>query len=358
MEKRNGTISFLKFIFSIVVIIFHCNLIFYTKTSFVFAKSGYLAVEFFFFVSGFYFMKSVERDYDLNNNVFVQNAKYTIKRVRRFVPYTLLACFVTGVLGYFMKQINFANFLLSVYNGLLIGMTGLGYNLNIPIWYLSSSLIIMFILYPIIRIYKEKYTHYIAPLIILFGLGYMYQQYPSLDLSRMYWNNLFFAGLLRCLVELNIGIVIYVIVKYLNNYMSTLKDISLKKRIKILLQVVEIISYTCMFLYITFSYGKTKNDYIALLFIMIATTITLTGKSYINKLFSNKLFYYLEELSFYLFINQSIFLINLKPMFAQYKFGYYRLTLILLLSTLLFSIVELEILTYIRKKKQKKILKV
>ena len=56
---RNGKVDLFKFIFSIVVIIYHFgNAVKFDNELF---NKGYIGVEFFFIVSGFLFAKSIEK---------------------------------------------------------------------------------------------------------------------------------------------------------------------------------------------------------------------------------------------------------------------------------------------------------
>ena len=57
MKKHNGIISFWKFVFCMVIIIFHAGEYFIGKQDILF-KYGSIAVEFFFVVSGFLMCKS------------------------------------------------------------------------------------------------------------------------------------------------------------------------------------------------------------------------------------------------------------------------------------------------------------
>ena len=57
-SKRNGIISILKFILSILVVIYHGKKI-SGISKFKIVPLGYLCVDFFFIVSGYYFYKSI-----------------------------------------------------------------------------------------------------------------------------------------------------------------------------------------------------------------------------------------------------------------------------------------------------------
>ena len=52
MNKRNGYLDVAKFLFSIIIILYHFDLIF---------LGGYLVVEAFFMISGYFLMRSVKK---------------------------------------------------------------------------------------------------------------------------------------------------------------------------------------------------------------------------------------------------------------------------------------------------------
>ena len=60
-EQHNGIISIWKFIFCLVIAVFHGKLLFPNGNMPIF-KGGYIAVEFFFIVSGIYFAKSALKE--------------------------------------------------------------------------------------------------------------------------------------------------------------------------------------------------------------------------------------------------------------------------------------------------------
>ena len=351
MKKRNYTISFLKFIFSIFIVIYHCQFLFNKIRGFVLFKRGYLAVEFFFIVSGYYFMSSIEKDEKSKKDIFLLNVKNTFNKLKKFLPITIIAWMMTCLIGYFLKSLKISEMLLSIYNGLLIGMVGIGHNLNVPIWYLSASLITMFILYPIIRANKKRYIYYVAPLIVLFVLGYTYRHYTSLDLTIYSSNNLFYSGMLRCIAELNIGIIIYEFIKWFNKFLKKINDSNKIKKIKIIMQIFEIILYVAIFLFMLLAGTKSRVDYVLLLCIICATTISLSQQTYINKLLSHKIIIYLEQLSLYIYVNQQIIIFNLKAWLKNNTLGYYKSIVLVLLSTIIFSVIEYGIIKRIKKKK-------
>ena len=58
MKRRNGTISLWKFIFAVIIVLFHASA-FYPNWNNYFVKGGYIAVEFFYVISGYYLAKNI-----------------------------------------------------------------------------------------------------------------------------------------------------------------------------------------------------------------------------------------------------------------------------------------------------------
>ena len=60
VSKRNQTIELLRFFFAVVIVLYHGRVIFPISLF----PSGYLAVEFFFIVSGYMMVKSSKKQQD------------------------------------------------------------------------------------------------------------------------------------------------------------------------------------------------------------------------------------------------------------------------------------------------------
>ena len=78
-SKHNGIISLWKFIFAIVIVLFHSNSYFSPEKR-LFMSGGYIGVEFFFIVSGFYLAKNIQNENkSSNNNIGLETIKYIWK---------------------------------------------------------------------------------------------------------------------------------------------------------------------------------------------------------------------------------------------------------------------------------------
>ena len=86
--RRNYVIDLLKFIFSIVIVLYHINTLDLQPRGggYLIAKSGFIAVEFFFIVSGYLLAQSTDRQTDRQTDSFciiymakIQLSSYIIK---------------------------------------------------------------------------------------------------------------------------------------------------------------------------------------------------------------------------------------------------------------------------------------
>lgn len=348
MSVRNGTISFLKFILAIFLMSFHYNSVLNNNNVGFFSfKLTYLCTDFFFIISGFYFGKKIMKNWNNNNNVYLDNLNIIWNKFKKFLPYSLIATILSGGILVFYKQRKIVDLALSLFSAFFIGMFGItDYLILGPIWYISAMLIAMFILYPIVIKLKKNYAYYIGPLIIMFGLGYIFQQYGTLNIYHSQWNGLFYSGLLRAIIELNIGIIIAFEIDSINKKLDRFKNIN------VLLTCTEIYLFYILFTMMLF-YSKVNQIEFVLLFIIVITLIiSFTGRSYTTKIFSKKFFFYLEQLSLPIYINHYIPMYFFFAYGIQHKIDYSLSFSICAITTIVFSIIEFEIINRIQRKKR------
>ena len=348
-NHRNGVISLLKFIFSLIIIIYHGKKLSGTG-KFKIVPLGYITVDFFFIVSGYYFYKSILKLKEKKNiNIYKENILMITNKLKKFLPYILIAGILNIIFFILLQKISPSEVVMSVFNIFLVDMTGLtGYTINGPIWYISSMLIVFFILCPIIYKDHEKYSYYICPIIILFGLGYMYKNYSSLDLYRSAWNKLFYAGTIKSFVEINIGILVY-------NLSEAFKKKILNKSNKFIITMN--ILYVAMFLFsivlILIYKRKGTIDYFILLVITLALILVFIDEK-LSKKMDTKFIQYLEKLSLPIFINQRLFLEILCIIGSAYSLHFLLSLILYVTSTIIFSIIELYVMDRIKRRNSNK----
>ncbi len=289
--ERNGKIDFYKFIMSLIVIIYHFgNAVDYDGEWF---RKGYIAVEFFFIVSGFLFAKSLSKYSNTENKRIVSSSlSFMGRKYTGFLPYHFFICIATFVVLIIYHKWNITDIIAGLPDLLLIGMGGVHHISEIGHeWYLSAMLIVMFILTPIMIKYRDAYSRYIAPAAVLLIFGYIFNEYNSLDVVYS-WNGIVYSGLLRAFAEISLGIICFAV--YESKFVERFN--------KIPLFFVEVLSYAALLIY-AFGCYDSSLEFSIVLIAAVGITISFSNKTSVRFL-NNKFVYFLGKLSFPIYLNQ------------------------------------------------------
>lgn len=341
MTKRNGIISLWKFIFSITIILRHCYRL-YPNNIVTISKLGYIGVEYFYIISGYFLAINI-----FNTKKKINFGKQTINYIWRFIkkliPYIIIAYIFLITILFIFNDITISGIINSIWYPLLLRQFGFNtLNETNPLWYLTSYIISVMILYPLVLKYKKDFIYIASPLIVLFGLGYLNHQYgQTLDHSYQIWENFYYTSTLRALIEVNLGFIIYEI----SNKLKMLKFTNLGK---ILITIVSESFLIIVLLIILFS-NIESIDYILLLLISISILLITLNQNLELKLLSNKVIFFLEKISVPMYINHVFIIIfisylniNILPEIES---------LIIVLITIIFSSIELKIIEILNNKK-------
>ncbi len=341
--KNNGIISLWKFIFSLVIVFFHCETLYNYSPDRLF-KGGYIVVEFFFIVSGFYFAKSVLKEKYKKSTIGKECINFIYKKVKTFIPYIIIAYLFSLIILLLNQRLNIRTIVNSITNVLLIQEFGFN-SIRIlgQLWYITSMLFSMFILYPILKKHRENYILLCIPVIMVIGLGSLSHNYGHLDHAFRYWEGYWYTGITRGFIEINIGILIY----YIHEKLKPIEYTTIGKIFLTFIGETLLI----LSLIITHFISKPQNyDFIILLFYCIALLIITSEKTYdYNILSSNKL-KYLENLSLLVYINHPIFIDIATLLLRNNITNPFQGVVITILLTLLFSIIEYYFATKLKKK--------
>ena len=160
----NNRIQFWRIVMTYVIATYHFNKNYSINTS------GYIAVEFFFIVSGYFLASKYFRLKDAGNNM--NSIKYTLNRYKRFFPYSAVA-FFTALLGIgIIHSYSLKEYLTGIFKHLpelfltnMLGFkTSVGISYNDLTWYLSVLLIIGFIIWTLLRYAEKIYIYAIVGL--------------------------------------------------------------------------------------------------------------------------------------------------------------------------------------------------
>lgn len=343
--KHNGIISLWKFIFAIGIVILHCDIFAPTPKDVVFGNMA-IGVEFFLIVSGYLLAKSAKKKENEKLNIVKDTWNFIFNKIRNLYPYVLIGCtlcLITMILFYSKNIYYWINIL---WGYTLLTMSGLGStDLNTPIWYISTMLLVMLIVYPLLRKYKEKYSCLIAPIIIIFLSGYIYQNYFYLRSWRV-WNGFVYRGMFRAFLSINVGIVIYELCERLKKFDFTFLG-------RLLLTITEITLLITTILAQHFLEESYNLDFYWLIFLAIAVLIAFSEKTLTYKLCCNKFFYYLEKLSLPIYLNQVASLNLVRELAYFNKYTYYEKIFIVIFLTTIISIITMELVQLWNKYKDK-----
>lgn len=315
-KRRNGEIDFLRFIFGIIIVLHHSRyLVGDDRCLFL---GGSLVVEFFFIVSGYLMMMSVEKASVKDNEILSLGKEtqwFIMRKLSSFLPELLtaqtIALTITCIATHETIRGGIRLLINSFWDLCLVRMSGLLVaKMNGVTWYISSMLICMSILYPLLRKYKDMMIHVIIPLIVLFGMGFLCQQYGNpRDPSK--WIGWTFKGNIRAFSELSLGVLCY----YAAGWLSRL---SLSHFGKIIVTFTEVFSYAVT-VYYMYAKKPSTRDYIFILILFVAITITFSEQSMLLTMLNNRYSYLLGKFSVCIYFSHVFYAQHLKKLLPVIK---------------------------------------
>lgn len=218
-QQRNGEIELVRILMAFIIVNYHsylwdgdgCRVLF---------RNGYIGVELFFLLSGFLMASSIARKREMSTPSIEKINRETFLFLRHklasFWPELFLACslglFVFALLHYPDIRL-IADMVRDTFSSemLLLDMTGLaGVGINGCVWYLSSMLLGLALLYPLFR---RAGSSPLLLVILLLTLGCVYRVgSPAVGLrggGLMYWFGFTWKANLRAFCELGIGAFLY-----------------------------------------------------------------------------------------------------------------------------------------------------
>lgn len=302
--KRNCEFDFWKFVAAIYVVLVHSYNLF--QGDFLVAKSGYLAVEFFFIVSGFMFAGSVFRDDRpfSKHTIGAETWKFLWKRINGFLPYYLIGFTVSATLLSIRRNVPLAS--MAQHPEIIFDIIPLR-ECGFPImdlfgvsWYLSSLLMAMLIMYPMFRFAKEMFSDWLAPLFAIMLLGHLYMAYGKIGGMHVQKSlcGLLTVNTLRAISEMCLGVTAYRVSKLIASAETT----RLKSSILSALELACMI-YAC----VRMSKPCSGPAQFATIFMFaVAVSVMGSGTAFVNRLFRNKASAFLGKISLPLFLTHCI----------------------------------------------------
>lgn len=281
------SIEALRFFFICIICLWHC------KDLAPYIHHGYIAVEFFFILSGYLIYKSWQKHPEVGAVNFI------LRRVKIFaIPY-LISVFMLMIIDrkqYFYISDFTPDGILNKYflhfhefffcqN---IGLTSVT-AINHPMWYLSTLLWGGGICYSLLRSYKQKAIAVWFPVLSILGFQFLLS---NGNCSFQNTQNLFGlqSWFIRGVSEISFGILVA--------YIHFQKSHMFMRNIR-LLNGLFIVS---MFAFFLMCLAKNNYDYLSLFFVALIIITCFTDKTLPNFLFRNNIWLYLGRLSLYMYI--------------------------------------------------------
>lgn len=270
---RLTSIDFFRFVFMLQICLWHMN------RCFNLMYKGYIAVEFFFILSGFFIYRSSISS--KSKGVL----DYTIGKVKRY--YTPFVIMIIPTL--LLTWDN--NAFLRVLNDLLfISNTGVyGNGVNDTLWYLSVLVVGGGLIYSMLKHFRNISVSFILPLLILLTYTYIFGKNNG-NLEFFGIENMFYKPLVRGIAGMSLGVVLSCLVQ--------VKSVALLKNTLILdiLCICSIMGW----LYLVFCDGP--YDRYALVCACIIISCCFVKNSLVNRLLTWKGWNFLGELSLEMYI--------------------------------------------------------
>lgn len=357
-SQRNGKIEFLRFLFCSIVFLYHIaektiGLNYEIFENITFFGKGYFGVEFFFVVSGYLMASTAFKNQENGLQLASDTISFMKRKLMAVLSYHLIVFSVTFIgvtlFNSFTVVEVFQRFIDSLPNLLLIQRSGL-YNVDVlgVEWYISDMLMAMFILYPLCRKYYHNFTKIIAPVISLLIVGYLIKETGKLSGSTA-WSVLVSKTLLRAIAEICAGSVLFEIVR-------SLKKLKFSKKDKVLLTVLEIVSYLLVIGYIIVPSSR-KYDGTFLIFLCVGVCLSFSQVTYGNRLFNNKFCVFLGKMTLPLYLCQSL-VRRLTTGYIYETYGFAVSLVVSIFGTFAFAFVAMFIEKYLRRFIDNKIKKI
>lgn len=289
-SRRNGRIEFLRFVFAFIVLLHHSRYLLGDDNCYF--LGGSLGVEFFFLVSGYLMMNTVDRIVSSKNNDIIpvdknlatETASFIKKKVKAVLPQFPIAWFIglafVIALNHMTIADAFEEFKQDFWELTLLKMTGIYYGaLDGVMWYISSMLICMTILYPLLRKFPHMMRRIWCPFLALMLLGAMCildgnPRNPTKVYSFMYKGNI------RAFAELCIGIWSYDIVK-------KLKSINWSVFAKVVFEILQAAGYILAIAYM-YTDKPGKDDYFFLMILSISVILSFAQIGILSDVYNNR----------------------------------------------------------------------
>ena len=361
MRKQQGgggkflNVEFLRFIFSVFIVILHFCCIHFAKFGDIgdiigknsVVKHGYLAVQYFFIIAGFFLI------YTLNKNLTVMD--FIKKKIVRLWPLMALN-FVLFLMasGFGIVKFNFYKYVFSL---LLLENIGVTFDHTIQGgWFVSVLFFVSLFYFYIFKYFDKKYYNFYIPILVILGYTYMvHGTNGAIGAQLQIIGEVFNGGVIQGISAMGLGFLIHEFYRYLEtqNYIETLKS-------KIIYTLLE--GYLLGFVvYETIMHKIHFKNLLILVIAFCGLFITfLLQRGYISKILNNKISGILGRYAYSLFLTHGFVIILFNYFYVKkntdilfnhpYEILGIAIILALIFAVLVYHLVEVPAGKWLKKK--------
>lgn len=262
---KNNAIVIWRIIFTYLVLIFHFDNIYPMFANFQFANGWYIAVEFFFIVSGYLLYTNLDK----LSSKYPNGLAYFMHRYARIYPYYLCAFLFSFVFYCITKNIlTIGEIFTSLSNNFfeLFALQGIGLNegwtyINNTTWYIPIMLLSGLIIYHCLLKWKDTFCNLVAPLIVVISFSNLYRNVLCMDAvvqTTGFYTNL---PLMRGLADMCLGIFAARLTAYISANVKRTHLLRLLGALGFLFVIVRSMKY---------GYGKADFLYVTVLTLSVS----------------------------------------------------------------------------------------
>ncbi|MBR2353374.1 MAG: acyltransferase [Clostridia bacterium] len=292
--KRNGSIDYLKFLFSIVIVLYHYGLGFW---------GGYIVVEGFFMITGYLMIGSLMRNRSEGELPADSTAKFVLHKYSE-IFWPLLFSAISGFLIWefliyeHTAELAFTRIPYLLFEVFPVQVAGFsGFWATGVSWYLSAMLIAVALIHPFAKKDPLRFSYTVAPIASILLYGFLCYHFGNLDLSNSWvLDGLLNGALLRAVADICAGCILWCLVHRAKEKISM--------GMRIFYTVAELAGLWYLFQTIT-TQGKARTweDFILAALIFGVLYLALSGKTLFSLIPANPVSRAMATISTYIYLN-------------------------------------------------------
>ena len=336
--REQNSFDIWRVVFTFVIMLFHLvnGSPFYDRYPMI-KYHWYIAVEFFFILSGYLLMQHAEKHRE--ESTF----KYLKGRIWRLYPEYLLAFIVMALIRSYQSGLNILKIIIPNWLEAVM-LQSIGTNIfpyvNNPAWYVSALLIASCLIHYMLSKHRDLYLNLIGPALIIVIFSYLYRKYERLEVFYHTEGVLGNTAILRAVMGITIGIYVYLLSQSLK---SILKSVS-----SVLNSLIQIVLFCGA---LGFALLKEEGSYDFFFLIVFACALVFAADdNFLGKLADTKVIRWLSKISYCMYLSHFAAIFFLSFIWNPGEVWFWGLVPIYIVITVVLAVIYSFICDKIRKR--------